>query len=100
MTAIADFPLAAPVQGFLAGGPKKLLIGGEWVDAASGRTFATHDPATGNVLAEVAHGQAEDVDRAVRAARRAFDEGPWVAMKPNERERLLWRVGDILSERA
>ncbi|MGW5073370.1 aldehyde dehydrogenase family protein [Rhodococcus sp. NPDC004095] len=100
MTAIADFPLAARVQGFLAGGPKKLLIGGEWVEAASGRTFPTYDPATGNVLTEVAHGQAEDVDRAVRAARRAFDEGSWASMKPNQRERLIWRVGDILSERA
>ncbi|MFE3290807.1 aldehyde dehydrogenase family protein [Rhodococcus sp. NPDC059234] len=100
MTAIADFPLTAGVQAFLGGGPKKLLIGGEWISAASGRTFPTYDPATGNPLTEVAHGQAEDVDRAVRAARAAFDEGPWASMKPNERERLIWRVGDILSERA
>ncbi|MFD1814845.1 aldehyde dehydrogenase family protein [Rhodococcus gannanensis] len=100
MTAIAEYPLAAPVQRFLAGPPKKLLIGGEWVEAASGRTFATHDPATGNALTEVAYGQGEDVDRAVRAARRAFDDGPWPSMKPNERERLIWRVGDILSARA
>ncbi|TJZ79704.1 aldehyde dehydrogenase family protein [Rhodococcus oryzae] len=100
MTAIADFPLKSEVQGFLTGGPKKLLIGGEWTPAASGRTFPTYDPATGNALTEVAHGQAEDVDRAVRAARMAFDDGPWPGMKPNERERLLWRVGDILSERA
>jgi phenylacetaldehyde dehydrogenase len=100
MTAIAEYPLAAPVQRFLAGPPKKLLIGGEWVEAASSRTFATHDPATGNALTEVAYGQAEDVDRAVRAARRAFDDGPWPSMKPNERERLIWRVGDILSARA
>ncbi|ELB87248.1 NAD-dependent aldehyde dehydrogenase [Rhodococcus wratislaviensis IFP 2016] len=87
------------VRGFLNGN-KKLLIGGEWVDAASGKTFATTDPATGATLTEVAHGQAEDIDRAVRAARKAFDTGPWPEMKPNQRERLLWRVGDILSERA
>lgn len=100
MTAIADFPLAARVQGFLGGRPKQLLIDGEWIDAASGRTFPTYDPATGNALVEVAHGQAEDIDRAVRAARAAFDDGAWASMKPNERERLIWRVGDILSERA
>ncbi|WP_158726798.1 aldehyde dehydrogenase family protein [Tomitella fengzijianii] len=87
------------VQRFLSG-RKQLLIGGEWADAASGRTFGTEDPATGRELAQVAHGEAADVDRAVRAARRAFDEGPWPHMKPNERERLLWRIGDILSERA
>ncbi|MEU6262310.1 aldehyde dehydrogenase family protein [Saccharopolyspora shandongensis] len=99
MTAVDEFPVLTTVRDFLSG-PKKLLIGGEWVDAASGRTFATHDPATGERLTEVAHGQAEDVDRAVAAARRAFEDGPWARMKPNERERLIWRVGDVLSERA
>lgn len=99
MTAVSEFPIRTQVRSFLDR-PKRLLIGGEWVDAASGRTFATEDPATGATLAEVAHGGAEDVDRAVRAARQAFDDGPWQWMKPNERERLLWRVGDILSERA
>ena len=51
----------------------KLLIDGEWVEAASGQTFETLNPATEEVLAEVAHGEAEDIDRAVRAARKAFD---------------------------
>ncbi|GAC78247.1 aldehyde dehydrogenase (NAD+) [Gordonia malaquae] len=78
---------------------RKMLIGGQWVDAASGRTFATNDPATGRVITNVAQGEAADVDRAVAAARAAY-EGPWSRMKPNERERLIWRVGDILSERA
>jgi hypothetical protein len=55
--------------------PKLLLIDGEWVEAASGRTFQTIDPATEDVLAEVAHGEAEDVERTVRAARRAFATG-------------------------
>lgn len=99
MTAIAEHPAMPEVLGFLRGS-KKLLIGGEWADAASGKTFATTDPATGAALTEVAHGQAEDIDRAVRAARKAFDTGPWPSMKPNQRERLLWRVGDVLSERA
>ncbi|TLF97555.1 aldehyde dehydrogenase family protein [Nocardia cyriacigeorgica] len=99
MTAVSEFPIRTQVRSFLDR-PKRLFIGGEWVEAASGRTFTTEDPATGATLAEVAHGAAEDVDRAVRAARQAFDDGPWQWMKPNERERLLWRVGDILSERA
>ncbi len=99
MTAVAETAVRADVRQFLSG-PKKLFIGGEWVDAASGRTFATHDPANGDKLTDVAYGQAEDVDRAVRAARDAFDNGPWQFMKPNQRERLIWRVGDILSDRA
>lgn len=99
MTAVAE-PLVLPaVREFLAGN-KNLLIDGEWVPAASGRTFATVDPATGETLTDVACGQEADVDKAVRAARKAFDTGPWPSMKPNERERLLWRIGDVLSERA
>lgn len=58
----------------------KLLINGNFVDAASGKTFATVDPRTGDVIARVAEGDAEDVNRAVAAARRAFDEGPWPRM--------------------
>ncbi len=99
MTAVAEYSIMPAVRGFLSGN-KKLLIDGEWVDAASGKTFAATDPATGQTLTEVALGQGEDIDRAVRAARRAFDAGPWPSMKPNQRERLLWRIGDMLSERA
>ncbi|MGH3948779.1 MAG: aldehyde dehydrogenase family protein [Pseudonocardiaceae bacterium] len=99
MTAVAEFSIATPVKEFISG-TKKLLIGGEWVDAASGRTFATRNPADGEKLTEVAYGEAEDINRAVAAARKAFETGPWPAMKPAERERLIWRVGDILSERA
>ncbi len=99
MTAVAEYSIMPAVRGFLSGN-KKLLIDGEWVDAASGKTFPATDPATGQTLTEVALGQGEDVDRAVRAARRAFDAGPWPSMKPNQRERLLWRIGDMLSERA
>jgi len=56
--------------------PRKLLIDGEWVNAASGKTFPVYDPSTGNVLANVVEADAADVDKAVRAARKAFDEGP------------------------
>jgi aldehyde dehydrogenase (NAD+) len=99
MTAVAEYAIRADVREFLRG-PKKLLIDGDWVAAESGRTFPTQDPATGETLVEVAHGERADIDRAVRAARRAFDTGPWPSMKSNERERMLWRVGDILSARA
>ncbi len=88
------------VQAFLADGPKRLLIDGAWVEAASGRTFATLDPATGERLAEVAEGDATDIDRAVKAARRAFDEGPWSTMTPAERSRLIWRLADLIEERS
>lgn len=99
MTAIAEPRLTSRVRDFVST-DRKMLIGGEWVDAASGKTFTTYDPATTAPITNVAHGDASDVDRAVRAARKAFDDGHWARMKPNERERLLWRVGDILSERA
>jgi phenylacetaldehyde dehydrogenase len=97
-TAVNDARLRPEVQQFLATS-KKLLINGEWVEARSGRTFATFDPATGEKLTDVAHAEAADVDAAVQAARAAF-EGPWSRMKANERERLIWRIGDLLSERA
>ena len=88
------------VASFLKGQPKKLFIGGRWVDSASGKTFDTLDPATGEVLASVAEGSAEDVDRAVAAARRSFDSGVWRDLPPAERARALWRVGDMIEDRA
>src|SRR6266550_3700729 len=88
------------VASFLKGGPKKLFIGGRWVEAASGKTFETIDPATGEVLARVAEGAAEDIDRAVAAARKSFDRGTWRELPPAERAKVLWKVGDLLEERA
>lgn len=79
--------------------PKGLFIGGAWTDAASGRTFETCDPATGEVLTEVAYGEAVDVDRAVRAARKAF-EGEWSLWTPAQRQRLLFRIGEAVYEHA
>ncbi|HEY8527676.1 MAG TPA: aldehyde dehydrogenase family protein [Acidimicrobiales bacterium] len=86
---------AEPPLPFLADAPKRLLIGGEWVPAASGRTFPSVDPSTGRVIAELAEGGAEDVDRAVAAARRAV-EGPWRALKPDARQRLIWALADAV----
>ncbi|MCW5653167.1 aldehyde dehydrogenase family protein [Hydrogenophaga sp.] len=80
---------------FLDGKAKGLLIDGQWVPAASGKTFATSNPATGEELATMAEAGAADVDRAVAAARRAF-EGPWRKTKPFERQQLLLRLADLV----
>jgi acyl-CoA reductase-like NAD-dependent aldehyde dehydrogenase len=88
------------VAAFLRQQPKKLFIGGRWVESASGKTFDTIDPSTGDVLAKVAEGGAEDIDRAVAAARAAHESGVWRDLPPAERARALWRVGDLIEERA
>jgi phenylacetaldehyde dehydrogenase len=80
--------------------PRQLFINGQWIDAASGKTFETPNPATGATLANVAEGDAEDIDRAVQAARKAFDEGPWGRMTPSERGRIIWRIGDLILQHA
>ena len=82
---------------FVAGGAKRLLIGADWVDAASGATMPSVDPSTGDELVAVADAGAEDVDRAVGAARAAFG-GAWRTMAPAARQRLLWKVADVLQE--
>jgi len=76
----------------------KMLINGKWEDAASGQTFATYNPATGEVLARVAEGNHEDIDRAVKAARTAFERGPWSKLTASERGRLIWKLADLLEE--
>lgn len=83
----------APAHPFLSGAPKKLLIGGEWVDAASGEVFDVFNPSTGEVIAQVARAGAADVDRAVRAARAAF-EGAWAGWSPLDRQALMLRIAD------
>jgi aldehyde dehydrogenase (NAD+) len=80
--------------------PGKLIINGEAVDAVSGETFTTVNPATEEPICMVAKAGVEDVDRAVRAARAAFDGGPWPSMKPADRQRILWRLGDLIMEHA
>ena len=81
------------------GGSKRLLIGGKWISAASGEEFDTYNPADGTVIARLARGRAEDVDRAVAAARVAF-EGPWSRWSPYERQRLLLRISEVLEKHA
>ena len=80
--------------------PRQLFINGQWTGAASGKTFETPNPATGTTLASVAEGDAEDINRAVQAARKAFDDGPWSRMTPSERGRIIWRIGDLILEHA
>ena len=74
------------------------FIGGRWVPAASGKTFATYNPATEEEIAQVAEGDAEDIDRAAKAARKAFESGPWPKMDASDRGRLLYRLADLIEE--
>ncbi|HTX14524.1 MAG TPA: aldehyde dehydrogenase family protein [Candidatus Baltobacteraceae bacterium] len=76
--------------------PRQMFINGKWVNAASGKTFPTYNPATGEVLAQIAEGDREDVDRAVKAARAAFETGPWRKLTPSERGRLIWKLADLI----
>src|SRR4029453_18090554 len=96
----APVKLEPAVESFVSAKARKMLIDGKWVAAASGKTFDTPNPATGQVLARVAEGDAEDIDRAVRAARRAFDDGPWPHTGPSARERILLKVADLIEEHA
>jgi aldehyde dehydrogenase (NAD+) len=96
----AAVQLESSVERFVHAPVRKMLIDGKWVEAASGKTFETPNPATGEVLARIAEGDAEDIDRAARAARRAFDEGTWARMRPAERERLLLRIADLIEQHA
>jgi len=77
---------------------RKMLIDGKWVGAVSDKTFKTYNPATGEVLAHVAEGEKADIDIAVKAARKAFESGPWPAMSPSERGRLLWKLAELIDQ--
>jgi acyl-CoA reductase-like NAD-dependent aldehyde dehydrogenase len=79
--------------------PGRLFIGGQWVEARSGATFATWNPATGQELGQVAEARAEDIDAAVSAARAAF-AGPWRSLAPADRAALLWKLSDAIAARA
>jgi len=85
------------VQEFI-GRPRKMFIDNKWVEAASGKTFPVYNPATGEVMAKVAEGDREDINRAVKAARKAFESGPWPEMTASERGRLMWKLGDLIEE--
>ncbi len=91
---LIERPATKEVRGY------KMLIGGQWVDARSGKTFESINPYTGQVWATLPEADEEDVDAAVRAARQAFDEGPWGRMTGTERARLMRRLAELLAENA
>jgi len=98
MSAVMKEPqISRPVAQFI-GSPKKLLIDGKWLPAVSEATFEVKNPASGATIARAAEGDKLDVDAAVRAARRAFESGPWPAMTPSERSKIVWRIGDLISK--
>jgi len=76
----------------------RMLIDGKFVDSISGRTFETINPATGEVIAHVAEGEKPDVDRAVIAARKAFEKGPWRKMNARERGALIYKLADLIEQ--
>lgn len=98
--AIAVQPLPSGAVASFLEKPARLLIDGEWVESQSRTTVPVIDPATGAQVATTADANAADVDRAVTAARRALESGPWPALKPSERERLLWRLSDLIDAHA
>jgi phenylacetaldehyde dehydrogenase len=80
--------------------PLRCLIDSQWCDAASGATLPVTNPSTGEVFAQAAAGEAADIDAAVAAARRAFEAGPWSKMPPAGRQRLLWRLAELIDAHA
>jgi acyl-CoA reductase-like NAD-dependent aldehyde dehydrogenase len=90
---------SSAVLGFLRK-PKQLLIGGKWVPAKSGKTFATINPANEEVLALVAKGDKADVDEAVKAARKAFEDNKWSKIGPHQRTRYLLKIADLIEQHA
>lgn len=93
-------PLNPVVEQFLSS-ELCLFIGGKWLPAHNGLTFPTHDPSSGTHLADVPRGTAEDVNRAVQAARQAFDEEPWRnQLTPSQRSKLIWKLADLIEDRA
>src|ERR1700686_950097 len=76
----------------------KILINGKWVGATSGKTFPTFNPATGEVLSQIAEGDKEDINLAVKAARAAFETGPWSRITTSERGRMIWKLADLIEK--
>jgi phenylacetaldehyde dehydrogenase len=79
--------------------PRLMFINNKFVPAASGKTFPTYNPATGEVLAQVAEGDREDIDRAAKAARKAFENPAWADMPSSQRGRLIWKLADLIEAR-
>jgi phenylacetaldehyde dehydrogenase len=97
-TALSTAPIHSRVEEFI-GKPRQMFINHQFVPSASGKTFPTYNPATGEVMAQVAEGDREDIDRAVKAARKAFENPAWADMAPSQRGRLIWKLADLLEAR-
>ena len=95
--ATAPMELDDRVTSFLAA-PRKMLIDGKWIAAKTGKNFDVFNPATGEVMARVAEGDKAEIDLAVKAARKAFDEGPWRKMTASERGRMIWKLADLIEQ--
>jgi len=96
-TPIVDARLGAAASAFV-NSTHQMYIDGKFTAASSGKTFAVYNPATGEEICQVPEGDHVDVDRAVHAARRAFDGGAWPAMSPSKRGQLLYRLADLLEQ--
>ncbi|WP_448680349.1 aldehyde dehydrogenase family protein [Pseudomonas nicosulfuronedens] len=96
---LASLPIKPESRAFLQRAPK-MLIGADWTSASDGALMDLRNPATGEVLCQVPAGAAADVDRAVRAARQAFDDSAWSRTRPRERQNLLWKLADLMERDA
>ncbi len=98
----SDYPGVDPgVRQFIGGRTRKMLIDGKWVEAASGKTLTTYDPATEEPLAEVPAGDRPRTSTApCKAARKAFESGPWRRMTASERGRCIWKLADLIEKHA
>ena len=94
-TAVSPASMHKGVEEFI-GKPRRMFINNQFVPSASGKTFPTYNPATGEIMAQVAEGDREDIDRAVKAARKAFENPAWADMSPSQRGRLIWKLADLL----
>jgi aldehyde dehydrogenase (NAD+) len=92
--------LTPPTQTKVPVSATKLLINGQWVSSESGKTFATINPSTGEEICQVAEADAADVEKAVKAARVAFEKGPWRKMAVSERGRLMNKLADLIEKNA
>jgi phenylacetaldehyde dehydrogenase len=99
LTSRSDLPVSPRVAAWLQK-PKHNLIGGKWPPAASGKLFDVFNPADASVIARVPDSDKQDIHRAVAAARRVFDSGPWRRLTPSERGKLVWRIGDLILQNA
>src|SRR3979411_2511645 len=95
--AVSPIQIDSRVSDFI-GKPRKMLIDGKWVNAASGKTFPTYNPPLAEVLDQCAQADRQAIDAAVKAARKAFDSGPWSRLTASERGKLVWKLADLLEE--